>query len=165
MPRKWIGAFERGGFTETEIRSTPGFKLLNHDTGDDQIKQVHAMQQTQVHLWLQTKLKENFRARANVPAAKWRKIEDRLIFIHDRLTHEEVFGIFTGFLDWDDEDADQQRSDDAEKFSHEGTAREAFARMAPLLPANRQVKKVGHLTEPIAADVYLTPEDTDEEDE
>jgi hypothetical protein len=148
--------FERGGFTEDEIRNN--LKRLGDDTTDEQIKQVHAMQQAQVGQWLMTKLKENFRATATITDAKWRKIEGRVIFVHDRLTNDEVQGMFTNCLDWDDDDAASEMAEKAETLTKKNSPREAFARMLPMLPADRAVKKLGHVTEPVAADVYLLSE-------
>jgi len=144
--------FERGGFTEAEIRKN--LKAIGNETTDLQIKQVHAMQQAQVNIWLQTKLKENFRP--NLSDEKWRKVKNRLIFIHDRLTGEELHGLYMNCVDWDDEDS-QERADEAEELSRDGSARSAFARMILTLPAGNMPKKIGHLTEPIAADVYVGP--------
>ena len=148
--------FERGGFTEDEVRNN--LKLLGDDTTDQQVKQVHAMQQVQVNQWLQTKLIENYRAKANIPDSKWRRVEHRMMFVHDRLIPTEVHGLFTSCLDWDDdEDAAQESADKAEKLSEELPAREAFEQMIEMLPEDRALKKVGHLTQPVAADVYLCP--------
>jgi hypothetical protein len=150
--------FERGGFSEDEIRKN--LEAKGTKASDDQVQQVHGIMQAQVNQWLQTKLRENFRARANIADGKWRSLEDRIVFVHDRLSGEEVKGVFAAFLDWSDEDTAQESADKAEKLAGEAPPREAFARMLAMLPAERTVKKLGHITDPVAADVYLGPDDT-----
>jgi hypothetical protein len=120
------------------------------------------MQQAQMGQWLQVKLQENFRAQSNLSDAKWRQMEYRMIFVHDRMTADEAYGMFMNFLDWEDEDAAEECSERAERLAH-GPAREAFRRMIQTLPAGRAVKKVGHVTEPVASDVYLGPDSMDGE--
>jgi hypothetical protein len=144
--------FERGGFTQDEIRKN--LKTLGSDCSNDQVKQVHAMQQAQVNQWLQTKLQENYRAQANLSDAKWRKVQERLFFIHDRLTRDEVSGFFRMCLDWEDDTAAQDLLEVADKLVATGTPREAFARMVEKLPTQNAVKKLGHIAHPVAADVY-----------
>src|SRR5262249_29832067 len=106
--------FERGGVTQDENRNN--LKLLCTDTTDEKVKQVHAMQQAQVTQWLQTKLTENYRAMNEISDAKWRKLEPRVIFVHDRMNSEEVKGVFAGFLDWEEQDAAQKCSEAGEKL-------------------------------------------------
>src|SRR5262245_12537007 len=79
--------FERGGFTQDEIRKT--LKKIGVESTDKEVREVHTMQQGQVANWLQTKLSENFRAQANISDAKWLKIQHRVVFIHDRMTGDE----------------------------------------------------------------------------
>jgi len=74
--------FERGGFTEDDIRNN--LKSTGCECGDDQVKQVHVMQLAQVNQWLQTKLQENYRAQANITEAKWRKLQHHVFFILDQ---------------------------------------------------------------------------------
>jgi hypothetical protein len=90
------------------------------------------------------------------------QMEYRMIFVHDRMTADEAYGMFMNFLDWEDEDAAEECSERAERLAH-GPAREAFRRMIQTLPAGRAVKKVGHVTEPVASDVYLGPDSMDGE--
>lgn len=153
--------FERGGFTEDEIRKN--LKSMGTESTDEQIKQVHAMQQTQVNQWLQIKLAENFRAQANISDAKWRRTEHRVIFVHDRLTAEEVHGLFSNCLDWNKERAAQKKADAAEDVAVDKPARERFTQLTEMLPADRVPKKMGHVAQPVAADVYLIPEGDEDE--
>jgi hypothetical protein len=153
--------FERGGTTEEEVRKT--LMLQGTETTEEQIKQVHAIQQAQVGQWLQVKLQENYRAKSGIADAKWLEIEHRVIFVHDRMTSDEVHGEFTNCLDWNEEYEAEQLSDNAEELAV-GPAREAFVRMIEALPRGHAPTKIGHLTQPVAADVYLLKEQPEEDD-
>ena len=73
------------------------------------------------------------------------------------LTSDEVNGFFRSCLDWNDDSAAQRLCEKAEQME-KGAPREVFATLIQILPANTAVKKIGHVANPVAADVYVRTE-------
>jgi hypothetical protein len=146
--------FERGGLTEQEIRNN--LATTGQTADDATVKQVHVMWQGQVSQWLEIKLKEAFRAKSNPPPDKWKRLEERIIVIHDRLDADTVVGHYSAAIDWDSDEAEREQRR-AEKTVAKATPREAFASLIANLPPERAFKRLGHVSQPVPADVYLSP--------
>ena len=110
-------------------------------------------------------LRERFLAESQPPAARWEQIRDRLVFVHDRLLPEQLEALCEeGF---DEEDEEESGVDLLGKRTAltmtDGSAspRAAFARWNTTVENERRYQKIGELAEPVAADVYLSPNTVD----
>lgn len=108
-------------------------------------------------------LKERFLADVQPPAARWEQIRDRLVFVHDRLSVEQLAALCDEeFDDFDEEDEDDEGSPRARNALAlaDGSAspRAAFAQWNAAVESEQRYEKIGELAEPLAADVYLSPE-------
>lgn len=150
---------ERGGLTEEEIR-----RLGSRDGGEaseEAISRVRMQWQVAINGHYQDQLQDAFLASGKVSAREWERYRDRIVFIHDRLSWDEVVRLASlGFgVDPDDEeDRGHPRWKEAERLAAGFAPREAFARMNELLDAPARFERIGQMTEPIAADAYLMPE-------
>ena len=87
---------------------------------------------------------------------------ERLVIVHEHSGVDELEERISDSLSWDDEDAAQAIHDAASAARGETTGREAFALMNATLPESTRFEKVGELTDPVGADVYLEPPEDDE---
>jgi hypothetical protein len=164
-PEEFVGHFEqayadtmdwiiaRGGPTEAEIRRQCERR---GDTDESSVPVlVTAIRESwavAIDTFYQDQLKERYQADEQPSAARWQEIRDRLVFVHDRLTPERLEAL-----------CEQEMADDdpaAFTALPDGSAspRDGFARWNATLAVERRYEKIGELSEPLAADVYLSPE-------
>jgi hypothetical protein len=160
---------ERGGVTEDEIR-----RLTSRDgakADDESIARIRQHWQTAINCHYQEQLMEAFLASGQVTAHEWEQFRDRVLFLHDKQSWDEVIQLASIGFDVDlDDEADRRRHDwdEIERLAAGLAPREAFQRINDRLPTDRRFQQIGQLTQPIPADVYVSPEedfeDEDEED-
>jgi hypothetical protein len=156
----------RGGVTEDEVRRLAGKDGQQPDVSA--IAKIRQQWQYEINAFYQERLQDAFLASGQVSAREWERVRDRTLFIHDQLTWEQVTEIAAmGFgIDPDDQhDRASSRWQEAERLAAGFAPREAFRRINEQLPASRRYQRLGETSEPIAADVYATPEFDREGDE
>jgi hypothetical protein len=149
----------RGGATDDECR-----RLALDDGGQPDPKAIAAIRQRwrlSLNAFYQERLQDAFLASGQVSARDWERVRDRTLFIHDQLTWEQVTEIAAmGFgIDPDDQrDSASSHWQEAERLAAGFPPREAFRRINEQLPVSRRYQKLGETSDPIAADVYATPD-------
>jgi hypothetical protein len=141
----------RGGPSLDEVRATLGETSDGEEIDEDMVRATHQIQQSQALQGLQENLRKRFLQTANMPPAEWEEVRERLVFVHDRLSPDLVREIFTDYTELED---DEVHILDSEHFS----ARRAFSSANAQLRSDLRFRKLGELTEPVAADVYCAPE-------
>lgn len=108
-----------------------------------------------IDAFYQDQLKQRFLAEAQLSAARWEEIRDRLVFLHDRVSEERL-----EVLCEQDDDGDVLDTPIAVAKLTDGSAspREAFARWNATVEQEWRYEKIGEVSEPLAADVYLSPD-------
>lgn len=157
----WMMA--RGGPTEAEIRRQceQGGKECNPVI----VGTIRKLWIAAIEAFYDRQLKERFLADAQPPAARWEEIRERLVFVHDRLSPEQLESLCEH--EFDEEDGEDGEEGDADLLAKstalavsDGSVspRVAFARWNAAVERERRYEKIGELAEPLAADVYLSPD-------
>jgi hypothetical protein len=153
----WMMA--RGGPTEAEIR-----RQCERDGKECDpmiVGTIRKLWSAAIEAFYGRQLKERFLADAQPPAARWEEIRERLVFVHDRLSPEQLEAICEQEFDEDGEDEDDEDSPNkhaAIALTDGVSPRAAFARWNAGVERERRYEKIGELSEPPAADVYLSPD-------
>jgi len=106
--------------------------LTRGEVDTETLELAHKMHQASDNRDLERLLREKFLATNSLSASEWDKIQDRVVFVHDRLSSEELESL--GILD----------------SCHSGSARQQ-ARQS-------RARFLGSLHEPFEVDVYMLPE-------
>lgn len=105
---------------------------------------------------------ESWLAATTLTGHEWRRIGDRLIVVHDRLTHEMVGELLADWteLDGEDEDDDPEpllRQRLGARYDAATAARLLFEQANQTLPERERFEKLGEVDQPLPADIYLAP--------
>jgi hypothetical protein len=122
------------GTTQAEISQVAA--LMGQTFEPQVLEQGFQMQQIQERAQLDELLRKHFLQKTSISAAEWDKISDRVVFVHDGLSEDELEEL--GFGDLPEEGTPRDR------------ARESNAR------------HLGTLQQPVEADVYVLPEEDEE---
>jgi hypothetical protein len=109
-------------------------------------------------------LRENFLEASGWSAIEWDRKRERIFFVHDHADPDGLACCLIDAMDVDameDEDFEREESRILRRFE-QGSRRSVFAELAAEDPVRDQFEKVGTVTEPVPADVYLGPEDDEE---
>ncbi|GEM_PF-2396349 len=150
---------EQGPPSEEEIRQ------LCHVQGDaelqlEMVERIREMWQSQISDAVERQIREAFLENSQLSALEWDRLRDRVVFVHDDLTAEELAAMID--VEWDSNADDLDDSYDVleeralELLSY-SSARSAFISMNSELQATSQFEKIGVVTHPAAADVYVGP--------
>jgi len=158
----WAREFDwriaRGGVTDEEIQ-----RVARKDGGsisDENVRLIKLQWRQSINAHYYLELKQNFLATSTVSANEWDRMRDRVQFVHDNLEWAEVVQM-CGLGTDDCADFDQHSEKigpEADRLAAAFPPRVAFGRINELLKPERQFEKLGELSAPIAADVYLAPE-------
>ena len=133
------------GVSEEEIIA------IARNGGDEPTPEVVAATKAQLarqaNEQLDVSLRENYLSTTTMSAKEWSQVEDRLVFIHNRLSREELEEWVEGVTEFEDPEFP------------DGPAREAFAAYNATLPENRRFRHLETVSKPIEADVYVAPEE------
>lgn len=154
----------RGGTTEEEIRAIA--RLSGESYDEDVIQQTRRMEEARAMEQLGESIRERFLAETRMSASEWEEVRDRLVIVHDAMTQQALEDVFTA-CEWDEDDEyDDEHEDGAESDryprldgSPERTPRRLFEAFNAALPPARRCRKVGTVSQPVAADLYAAPED------
>lgn len=157
--REFAWRVERGGLTDEEIQrlTAGGGELL------DRSESLRLQWDEAVHDYYEDQLQDSLLATGRFTAREWEKIRDRVCFVHDKLSWEDVLAICDlspAFEEDDEEDEsqDERIAREAERIAAAFPPKIAFPRINDLLlPADR-FQKIATVDRPLAADVYLAPE-------
>jgi hypothetical protein len=100
---------------------------------------------------LKSQLLKDLEATTSMSVARWKQVEGRLVFVHDGMSHDEIFDVF---LNWD---CDDLSCDEVDALPNDLPARETFSRLNQALHNPRRFEKLETLHGPIEADVYAAP--------
>jgi hypothetical protein len=160
---------ERGGPTEAEIRrQLAGFPVAA--ALETMVNMTRGAWQTAMSTALEDQLRDRFVAQAGAAAAKWEPTAERLAVVHDRATAVDLLCLIDEAKEAqsDDEDFDDAWEEDELETDEAGvrriqqmltgsTPRQVFARLNQELTPPLRLTKIGELTEPLAADIYVRP--------
>lgn len=156
---------ERGGPTEEEIR-----RLADAEGGeitDEAVEQVQEMWSDNVSDFLEGRLRTSFLANSDLSALQWEEIRDRFTLVHDKLSPESVAELCDDYDEDDDDDDDddawEARQEEHRRLVRAKGPRAAFARWNKTASDLDRYQKIGQVSDPIDADVYLAPECDDDD--
>jgi hypothetical protein len=139
----------RGGPTEEEVRAI--LAESGTEASDEEIEQTREALAQQALYSLDEALLERFKEQTTMSVSRWEEIEDRLVFVHDRLTPEMVLERFNEWLEDEEGEA-------AAVPPEAPTPRAGFALLNESLPADCRFEKIAEMREPLPTDVYAAPE-------
>lgn len=149
---------EQGAPTEEEIR-----RLCVAEGGDDPqvetVGEIREMWQSQINDELERKIRESFLQSSSYSALEWDRMRDRVVFIHDDLSAEDLASLLE--IAWEhnvDDDLDnsyEALEERAAELLSESPGRQAFEAMNNDQESAMRFEKIGAVTQPVAADVYL----------
>src|SRR3569623_156003 len=153
----WI--ISRGGPTEEEIRRQ--CEARGEECSPLMVMAVRGAWSAAIDAFYQDQLKERFLADSRVNASRWEQIRDRIVFIHDRIDSDRLQALCEHEFDEDEDDSGLYDTRPASSVMAQGSisAREIFARWNSAARNRRKYEKIGELSVPVAADVYVSPED------
>lgn len=164
---------DRGGPSDEEIRAIAAKE--GKEATPEMIEQVHAMWRSRLNYEISEELRNVYLEQTRLSAREWEDVREGLYFVHDRLAESDLLEQCE--MAWAQELADLQESadddEDEENDRYEQemerrreslrskirglSPRAAFIKINETLPGNRQFQKLGELTQPRPADVYLNP--------
>jgi hypothetical protein len=162
---------ERGGPTEAEIRAAG----IKHGEVDDEfVQHVRYMWRLQLNEYREEQLRTAFLDQAGLSARRWEEVRDRLVFVHDHLTEDDVLDQCEQLFPLDEDNLpqdnretnvnDDENADDLVRERRRAeirqklrglSPRKGFDRINQELDATNRIEKIGELTKPFPADVYL----------
>jgi len=137
----------RGGPTEQEVRAVAA---LSGKPYSEEILAMtrQAMEQNALDQ-LDAALRERFLEESRIPAGEWEKLSDRVVIVHDRLTHEMLESTLEEWTDGEEFPATDGEA---------GSLRSHFAAFNEGRPQRQRFRKLGEVKQPIEADIYCAPE-------
>jgi hypothetical protein len=170
----WRG--EHGGPSDQEIRAIA--VKSGQEPTDEMVSSVRDMWTSQYRFHLDEQLREAFLEQGGLSAKRWEEVRDRLLFIHDRLTETDLMNSVEQALmlelndsrptpdedGEDDEDENYEQALEARRAEVKQNARglaprQAFAKMNAAVSPSFRCERIGEIQAPIAADVYLQPDE------
>ncbi|MGV3614432.1 MAG: hypothetical protein ACO1SV_03765 [Fimbriimonas sp.] len=107
----------------------------------------------QANYRLHDKLRGQFLLTTTLSAAEWEEFGERIVFVHNRLSREELASIVGSAY----EDVDEEEIDEEAITFPPGPAREAFAQFNEAATPDHRFRHLGIVEKPIEADVYVAP--------
>jgi hypothetical protein len=131
----------RGGPTETEIR-----RIADGEYDEDTITAAHSLLARQASESLDETLLQRFLEQSTYNAAEWERIRDRIVIIHEKKPLDDV-----------EEEVSDWAETDCEPPLDGESPRVYMERINSRLSPDEQFKKLGELSDPVGADVYVAP--------
>jgi hypothetical protein len=156
--REFAWRVERGGLTDEEIeRTSSGGEIL------DRSEMLRLQWDGAVREYYQDQLQDSLLATGRFTAQEWEKIRERVRFVHDKLSWEDVLALCdlspALAADGEDDDSEAERiAREAERIAAAFPPKIAFPRINDLLLPASRFQKITTVDGPLAADVYLAPE-------
>lgn len=155
----WIIA--RGGPTEAEIRRHCEHK--GQEFSPMLVSAIRGRWAIAIDEFYEEQLQERFRDESRPRAGNFEDAGDRLVFVHDRMAPARLEELCEREFDEDEDDDGLYDTRPASSELADGftSPREVFARYNASRPRGERYQKIGELSQPLAADVYLSPEEED----
>lgn len=159
---------ERGGISVEEVKRMA--ELGGQEEPDDEaIQQVQFQWRLAISQFMDEKIRERFlRHVTKMSASEWEDVRDRLYIVHEQSFRESV----VEQVKWceanvdEDDDAELEEIEERLKKHFEyKPIREAFAEAQTNLAESRRYRRLARITGPWPADVYLMPEEEDEDED
>ena len=156
---------ERRGPTAEEVRRIA--QLLEEPEPDaDEIQMVQAIWLGAIEEFVDEQVRKAYLAGTALSASEWESQRDRLFMVHEYCSLETRLDWLAWEIVGEEEDGDGTAHGGALsdlQASFEGrTFRDGFRTAQELLPAARRYEAIGSVSEPWAADLYLSPDDPDD---
>lgn len=171
---------ERGGPSEEEIRATFESGLAQETDSEeaatqalsvasqmDMVQQIRSLWRERINDLREVQLRESYIVASEVTALEWDRIRDRVIFIHDDLTAEDLAEHMEQYLyegvgpdeefDYDDDQYEEVRGSLSQQLESD-SPRTVFAESVARQATSKRHKKIGTTTDPVEADVWLAPQ-------
>lgn len=168
-----------GGPTEEEIRKTFENGIAAESDSEEQmqhamstadqlemVEQIRSMWRDRINEFLETQLRESWIVASEVSALDWDRVRDRVIFIHDGLTSDDLAEHLEQYLYANLTTAEEieYENDEYERISEEVTGqlatqlpRAIFSDSVASQTSPKRHEKLGNVSEPVEADVWLAP--------
>jgi hypothetical protein len=149
----------RGGPTEEEIRRNCESK--GQEFTPALATAVRSRWASAIDEFYNEQLRERYMADSGVNAARWEQIRDRVVFVHDRMAPDRLEMLCEEEYDEDEDDDGlyDTRPATSSLASADASPRQVFARWNAARPKSERYEKIGEVAEPVAADVYLSPDE------
>jgi hypothetical protein len=141
----------RGDLTLEEVEAIVEAEGRQLDTV--RMKELQTHWHEQMNLGLEGLLKNVFLAETTLSAAQWEEVRDTVLFIHERLTPEEVVESFLNYSK-EETDSEPHRLSLIGLVEEADSRRQGFHRLNARLAPNQAYRKLGEVSTPIPADVY-----------
>ena len=132
----------------------------------EMVEQFREMWQLQINEVRERQIREAFLEDSKLTALEWDRMHDRVVFVHDDLPADELASMIE--IDCEDslsddeiDDAYESVEERARELLQDLSARKAFSKMNSEQDSAVQFRNIGKVARPIAADVYVGPEDLD----
>ena len=171
---------ERGVPSEEEIRASFESSLAQETDSKeavpqamsvaiqmDTIQQIRSLWRERINDLREAQLRESYIVASEVSAIEWDRIRDRVIFIHDDLSAEDLAEHMEQYLyegvgpdeevDYDDDQYEEIRGSLA-LLLESGSPRTVFAESVARQATSKRHEQIGMATVPVEADVWLAPQ-------
>lgn len=170
----------RGGPSDEEIQTTIESGLAEESGSENEaslaltaadsfslVEQIRGMWRDRINEFLETQLRESWIVSSGVSALDWDRIRDRVIFIHDGLTADDLAEhleqyLYTGLgtdekFEVDDDEYDRLRSELDVQLKTQ-SARSVFTESVANQTTSTRHERIGGTAEPVESDVWISPE-------
>lgn len=171
---------ERGGPSEEEIQTAFESGLSRESSSEEEtsqalstadnldvVQQIRSIWRERINEFLENQLRESWIVSSGVSALEWDRIRDRVIFIHDGLTANDLAEHLEQYIhanlttaeeiEFENDEYDRI-SEEVEEQLETQTPRAIFSEAVADQTSPRRHEKLGEITEPVNADVWLTPQ-------
>ena len=171
---------ERGGPSEEEIRASfesglaretdseeETAQALSTANGMEMVEQIRSLWRERINELREVQLRESYIVASDVTALEWDRIRDRVVFIHDDLTAEDLAEHMEQYFyegltpdeefDYDDDQYEEVRGSLAQQLETD-SPRTVFAESVAGQATSNRHEKIGATTDPLEADVWLAPQ-------
>ncbi len=137
------------GGMEAQIRAVAALSGKAYD--ENFMTATRGIAERQAVAELEESLRNRFLDETRMTASEWEKVRDRVVLIHDRMGSENFEELISPWMS-----GEQVNSVDHDP---EESLRRVFAGLNESLPPGRRFTKLGSVSGPAEADVYVLPED------
>lgn len=157
---EWRG--RRGGPTEDEVRAIAARD--GQEVTPETIDHLRGLWRAAYSEHLNEQLRAEYLHATSLSAAEWEEMRERLIFVHEYLDADGIVALYE--WDWptaDDEEQDDdiwdRQTEEIRQLRASRDARSVVEELNARLAPEHRLRKLGDVRQPVAADVYIAPED------
>ncbi|MCP4113446.1 MAG: hypothetical protein GY749_49280 [Desulfobacteraceae bacterium] len=148
---------ERGGASKKEILRVA--ENMGMDISEDDLETAYdELQENDLDRFHEECI-EQFSKETTMSVAEWEEYRDYVFIVTDKIESKSYFlDYLEGFFDFSDE----QYSQYEKLFKSKETSKEFFEIINNSLSKELRAKKIGSVSEPVEADIYIAPPETDD---